>query len=186
MLVVAGDSGGGGLATSLVERLDDQGEAGPDALILLSPEVDLDLDDPSISENAATDILPWNIPVSPYLRGVDPADHRVSALHARVDCYPPTIVVSGGLEMFRDSVRRLVDRMRVEGVDVHSVEVDGVFHVFPILLPWSSCARDVVDRIAAFVDQVVASAADRDEAHRTTGLSDEPSDESSDEPVAPG
>jgi acetyl esterase/lipase len=158
VLVVAGDSGGGGLATSLVEELADRGDPGPDGLVLLSPEVDLDLDDPSISENAGTDILPWNIPVSPYLRGVDPADHRVSALHARVDCYPPTIVVSGDLEMFRDSVRRLVDRMREAGVDVQAVEVDGVFHVFPILLPWSSCARDVVGRIDRFVDGVVVGA----------------------------
>ena len=112
-------------------------------------------DDPSISENATSDILPWNIPVSPYLRGVDPADHRVSALHARVGCYPPTIVVSGGAEMFRDSVRRLVARMDEEGVAVQAVEVDGVFHVFPILLPWSHCAKDVVGRIDDFVDRLV-------------------------------
>ena len=159
VLLVAGDSGGGGLATSLVERIDEEGVRGPDGLVLISPEVDLDLDDVSISENAATDILPWNIPVSPYLRGVDPADQRVSAVHARVGCYPPTIVVSGGAEMFRDSVRRLVDRMESEGVAVRAVEVDGVFHVFPILLPWSTCARDVVERIDAFVDDVVAAPA---------------------------
>ncbi len=72
VLVVAGDSGGGGLATSLVEQIDGDGDRGPDAVVLLSPEVDLDLDDPSISENAGTDILPWNIPVSPYLRGGRP------------------------------------------------------------------------------------------------------------------
>lgn len=159
LLVVAGDSGGGGLATSLVEELDERGAPGPDGLVLVSPEVDLDLDDVSISENAPTDILPWNIPVSPYLRGVDPADHRVSALHARVDCYPPTIVVAGGAEMFRDSVRRLVARMDEEGVAVSAVEVEGVFHVFPILLPWSSCAKDVVGQIDDFVDGLVARAA---------------------------
>ncbi len=57
--------------------------------------------------------------------------------------------------MFRDSVRRLVDRMGSAGVEVQAVEVDGVFHVFPILLPWSSCAREVVGRIDDFVDGVV-------------------------------
>jgi acetyl esterase/lipase len=165
VLIVAGDSGGGGLATSLVEDLDERGEPGPDGLVLLSPEVDLDLDDPSISENAMSDILPWNIPVSPYLRGVDPADHRVSALHARVDCYPPTIVVSGGAEMFRDSVRRLVARMEEEDVAVQAVEVDGAFHVFPILLPWSHCAKDVVERIDDFVDGLVEPVRSASPAH---------------------
>ncbi len=159
VLIIAGDSGGGGLATSVVEQLDEQGGRGPDGLVLLSPEVDLDLDDASIADNASTDILPWNIPVSPYLRGVDPEDGRVSAVHARVGCYPPTIVVSGGAEMFRDSVRRLVDSMRDEGVSVEAVEVDGVFHVFPILLPWSTCAKEVVARIDGFVDDLVVRVA---------------------------
>src|SRR5690606_25290606 len=42
--IVAGDSGGGGLATSLMPELQDRGLPAPAALVLFSPEVDLDLD----------------------------------------------------------------------------------------------------------------------------------------------
>lgn len=161
VLIVAGDSGGGGLATSLVEALADADRPGPDGLVLLSPEVDLDLDDPSVTENASADILPWNIPVSPYLRGVDPADGRVSAVHAEVETYPPTFVASGGREMFRDAIRRLVDRMEAAGLDVEALEEPGMFHVFPILMPWASASRRVVAAIDDFVDRQVVLAAER-------------------------
>ena len=39
-------------------------------MILFSPELDLVLDEPSITENADRDILPWNIPTAPYLHGI--------------------------------------------------------------------------------------------------------------------
>ena len=42
-LMVAGDSGGGGLATSLISYLHNQGMPRPAALALFSPEIDLDL-----------------------------------------------------------------------------------------------------------------------------------------------
>ena len=73
-LIVAGDSGGAGLATSLVTELVERDTPAPAALVLFSPEVDLDLNQPSVTENAQRDILPWNIPVTSYLQGVEPDD----------------------------------------------------------------------------------------------------------------
>jgi epsilon-lactone hydrolase len=105
-LFVAGDSGGGGLATSLL--LDSRAHhlPRPAGVVLFSPEVDLALDEPSIVENAETDILPWNIPVGPYLHGIDPHNKFVSAVYADLSRYPPTLVAFGDEEMFRDPIRR--------------------------------------------------------------------------------
>ena len=135
---VAGDSGGGGLANTLILRRLAQVDATPPAgLILFSPEVDLELDEPSVTENAALDILPWNIPTAAYLHGVDPDEGFVGAAYANLTGFPPTFVTWGADEMFRDPIRRYVKRLDHAGVTNYACEVPGMFHVFPILVPWA-------------------------------------------------
>ena len=83
----------------------------PAGLILFSPEVDLRLDEPSVTENAHLDILPWNIPTASYLHGEDAASASVSPLNADLVGFPPTFVGWGGDEMFRDPIRRYAERL---------------------------------------------------------------------------
>jgi acetyl esterase/lipase len=125
---------------------------------LLPPEFHPDLDDPSVTENASHDILPWNIPVTPYLHGVAPADGRVSADRADVSMYPPTIVAFGDLEMFRDGIRRFVENLERSGVHVEAHEEEGMYHVFPILMPWADAAKRTFVAVDAFVDRCRLSA----------------------------
>ena len=154
-LIVAGDSGGGGLATSLMAELSERGLPRPACLVLFSPEVDLELDHPSVTDNAPKDILPWNIPVTSYLHGVGPDDARVSAVFADADWFPPTFVVSGGDEMFRDGIQEFVDRLGAAGVETEVHLEEGMFHVFPILMPWSEPARRVFAAMDRFVEEHV-------------------------------
>ena len=69
---MAGDSSGGGLAASLMFAMAAVRPPAHRRLILFSPEVDLRLDEPSVTENADRDILPWNIPTAAYLHGRRP------------------------------------------------------------------------------------------------------------------
>ncbi len=158
-LIVAGDSGGGGLATSLVSCLKDRGLPPPAALLLFSPEIDLDLDHPSITDNASHDILPWNVPVTPYLHGVQPSDGRVSAVYSdpEPEWFPPTFVCSGGQEMFRDGIRDFVAGLQAADVEVQAIEEPGMFHVFPILMPWAAASERVVAQLDEFVELHVKS-----------------------------
>ncbi|MFW0785872.1 alpha/beta hydrolase fold domain-containing protein [Gordonia sp. CPCC 206044] len=144
-LVIAGDSGGGGLATSLISHLHAQSMPVPAAVALFSPEVDLDLDHPSITQNAPLDILPWNVPVTAYLQGIQPNDARVSIMHAEPDpeWFPPTFVCWGADEMFRDGIREFAKTLEGAGVRVYAMEEFGMFHVFPILMPWAESSRRV-------------------------------------------
>lgn len=144
-LLIAGDSGGGGLATSLIAHLRAEGLPRPGALALFSPEVSLELDSPSMTENAGSDVLPWSIPVTPYLQGVAPGDARVSATHAdpEPDWWPPTFVAWGGSEMFRDGIREFAQRIRDSDVPLAAMEEEGMFHVFPILMPWAESSKRV-------------------------------------------
>ena len=158
-LFLAGDSGGGGLATSLlVAAPEGVPVVRPAGLVLYSPEVDLRLDEPSLTDNAESDILPWNIPTASYLHGMDASSGYVSAVDADLDGFPPVAVSWGGDEMFRDPIRRFVERLEKAGVETHAHEVPGMFHVFQILMPWAESSRAIYDHVARFTDRIMEGA----------------------------
>jgi monoterpene epsilon-lactone hydrolase len=164
-LLIAGDSAGGGLATALMcatEMADLPTVAG---MILFSPEVDLRLDKPSMTENADLDILPSRIPSTAYLQGVDPGERCVSAIEHEIGRWPPTFVSFGAHEMFRDSIRLLVRRLDDADIDTIAIEEPGMFHVFPILLPWTLAAQRTLDAVQDFTATALAS----DAAEQRTG-----------------
>ena len=137
--LIAGDSGGGGLAGSLLYEMGARGMRAPVGVLLFSPEISLVFDEPSVTENAPYDVLPWNIPTNSYLHGLDPRDVAVSG--SDVTAWPPTFIVYGGDEIFRDPIRELVDRLRAAGVPTDAHEQPGMFHVFPVLVPWAASSR---------------------------------------------
>jgi acetyl esterase/lipase len=158
-IFLAGDSGGGGLAnTVLLEDAETIDPVRPAGLLLFSPEVDLRLDEDSITDNADHDILPWNIPTAAYLHGLDVTSSVVSPLSADLNGFPPTCVTWGGDEMFRDPIRRYVDRLRAAGVQTDAREFDGMFHVFQILMPWADNSRQVFRHVHQFMQRVLAEA----------------------------
>jgi len=149
-LFVAGDSGGGNLATSLLVAAPGRQLPRPAGLVLFSPELSLTLDEPSITENADRDILPWNIPVRPYLHGLEPRDERVAVADVDLLGFPPTFVAYGGDEMFRDPIRRFVARLERAGIDTTAIEEPDMFHVFPILMPWADASGRVYRALGDF------------------------------------
>jgi acetyl esterase/lipase len=150
-LFIAGDSSGGGLATSLLYSMQRTHHRPVAGVILFSPELDLLLDEPSMADNADLDILPWNIPTSAYLHGRDPASQPVSADAQDLSGWPPTFVSFGSDEMFRDAIRRFVVNLERAGVDTTALEEPGMFHVFPILMPWADSSRRTYRAVAGFI-----------------------------------
>ena len=148
---LAGDSGGGGLVTTMIYVMEKTRHRPLAGVMLFSPEVDLRLDEPSMSENAGKDILPWNIPTAAYLHGRDPGDASVSAVDQDVDGWPPALVAYGADEMFRDPIREFVAHLQKAGVETVALEEPGMFHVFPILMPWAEASRRVFSAVADFV-----------------------------------
>lgn len=59
--------------------------------------------------------------------------------------------------MFRDGIREFVANLRAAGVDVNALEEEGMFHVFPILMPWAGASRRVFRELDGFVDMHVRS-----------------------------
>jgi acetyl esterase/lipase len=143
-------------------------------VILFSPEVDLLLDEPSVADNAPRDILPWNIPTSPYLHGRRARDGVVSALDQDVSHWPPTFVSFGSDEMFRDSIRVLVEHLEDAGVDTVAMEESGMFHVFPILMPWADASRRTYDAVGRFVTERLPGPAEPRPSTVVAGPNDPP------------
>jgi monoterpene epsilon-lactone hydrolase len=155
-MIIAGDSGGGGLVGNVLHRLSKDSQNRPGAVLLFSPEVSLTLCEDSVIDNAPFDVLPWNIPVNSYLHGIDPHDERVDILLDDLEGWPPTFLVYGADEMFRDSIRTFAKKLEEAGVPHETMEVEGMFHVFPFLLPWARESRDAYRRAGEFVRAALA------------------------------
>jgi monoterpene epsilon-lactone hydrolase len=156
-LFLAGDSGGGGLVGSVLYALEMAGLPRPAATVLFSPEVSLVLNEPSVTENAQLDVLPWNVPTNAYLHGNNPEDAAISVLAQDLSSWPPTFVAWGTDEIFRDAIRTFVDRLGESGVQCYSFEAEGMFHVFPFLLPWAHESKQVYDEVGVFIADIIAT-----------------------------
>lgn len=146
-IVFAGDSGGGGLTATLVLEVERAGLPLPRGILLFSPEVDLVLDEPSVTENADLDILPRHVPVQPYLGDLDAHTAIVSTVYADLTGFPNTLVAFGDDEIFRDAIRRFVTRLEDAGVPTVVREEPGMFHVYMILMPWAPASQRLYRRI---------------------------------------
>jgi monoterpene epsilon-lactone hydrolase len=173
-LLIAGDSGGGGLLGTVLLRMRTEGLGQPAGVLMFSPEVSLTLNEPSITDNAPLDVLPWNIPVNSYLHGINPDDERVDVLLDDMADWPPTFVVYGADEMFRDAIRELVRKLESAQVPYVASEVEGMFHVFPFLLPWTSESRDAYRRAGEFAKAVLEREKDAIEPLRILSPSSAP------------
>ena len=121
-------------------------------VMLFSPELDLLLDEPSVSDNADRDILPWNIPTTAYLHGRDPG----SAVGVRrsTRTWPDGPRPSSPSAATRCSVTPsgiFVTHLEGAGVDTTAIEEPGMFHVFPILMPWAEGSRRAYRAVGEFV-----------------------------------
>ena len=134
-IAVVGDSAGGGLAMTLLLRLRAAGEELPGSVGLISPWLDLTCSAPSITANAASDVMlapAWlAIAANMYGGPEDAADLR--PLDADLTGLPPLHVVAGGGELLVDDADGLVARARAAGVPVSYRRVEGMWHDFPVL-----------------------------------------------------
>ncbi len=53
--------------------------------------------------------------------------------------------------MLRDAIREFVDHLEGAGVRTVALEEPGMFHVFPILMPWADGSRRAYRAVGEFV-----------------------------------
>lgn len=155
-LLLAGESAGGNLALLVAQQAVAAGWRLPEAMALLSPGVDLRVDealfvpvwgsDPTLHPSRMFDVL------DRYVAGADTADPGISPLFGPMDLLPPTIITTGTRDQFVNMCLRLHRKMRQSGVDVECNVWDGLWHVFEFYDEYPEAAESLRE-IASFLNR---------------------------------
>lgn len=163
-LVVVGDSAGGGLTLSLLQRLRDAGAPLPAAAGLLSPWVDL-VPDARRTRAAGSDPLldpvMLNEWVAPYAGSRDPRDPGISPLHGDLSGLPPIVLHSGADDPLVTDALALERRLR-QTAGAGTVEHrswPGRWHVFHLQAGFLADADAAVAELGARLARHAARAA---------------------------
>lgn len=155
-IVIAGDSAGGNLALAAALKLKDEGEEPPDAVVALSPAVDLTWQSPSLETHADVDpiLRPDRLPLvaQAYVQDAERMDHPyVSPVFGDFHGLTSLLVQVGDREVLLDDAKRIAGRAREHGVDTELQIYPDMPHVFQLFAPTIGAADDAVDRIGDFV-----------------------------------
>ncbi|MEO3385592.1 alpha/beta hydrolase [Mesorhizobium sp. CAU 1741] len=152
-VALAGDSAGGNMALVLTMMAAEEGWPLPRRLALISPGVDMTLQDEET--HAVARIDPWlgieggRESVRIYAGGLDFSDWRISPRYGDLTALPPTLVLSGTRDLLHPDTLTFVQRAKTAGADVELVVGQGMIHVWPLLdMPETRPARD---RIVEFL-----------------------------------
>ncbi|MCY3997498.1 MAG: alpha/beta hydrolase [Rhodobacter sp.] len=157
-LILIGDSAGGGLALSAVCHLRDSGGPLPDAMVLLSPWLDLSLSGPDLRAGIIDDpILTLNNLrnfAALYLDGRNVRDPDASPLWNRFDNLPPLLAHSAELDLLREDVFRLADAWP-DAPSIQHKHFPGMLHSFHFFAGTMPEADQAVREIGRFVDDSI-------------------------------
>ncbi|MBB1025171.1 MULTISPECIES: alpha/beta fold hydrolase [unclassified Dietzia] len=146
---LAGDSAGGQIALSAVMELRDRGVPPLPATILISPALDLAMDNPDIDRVQPRD--PWlareglRVFIDAWRVDLPLDDPRVSPLCGDFTGVGPLTVFAATRDIVLPDVRLGVERARAAGVDVTYVEEKDLLHVHPLQpTPEGRAARETI------------------------------------------
>ena len=133
-LTLMGDSAGGGFVHSFCQYLKTVDLPQPDRIITFSPWVDISMSNPPYdSENDPIlgEIGLQEIGKS-WAGDWDTQDYRVSPLFGDNAGLPDTLIFVGESEIFCKDVKKYVENLKKDGVDVKLVIGCGLFHIYPL------------------------------------------------------
>lgn len=155
-IVLAGDSAGANLALSLALRLRDAGRRQPEALLLVSPWLDLTASRPSCRDNERFDYGRTGFLLAQardFAGGLPLDDPRVSPLGAELSGLAPLLVVVGGAERLHDEGVELVALARRAGVAAELYVAAELPHVPPLFAAFHPEGARALARSAQYVRQ---------------------------------
>ena len=136
-VVMMGDSAGGGLALGVAEWLANEGEPLPERLILLSPWVELSMDNPDIEALVPQDPVLHLDLVKVHGRvwadDLDTHDWRVSPLYGDMAGLPPVTLYAGTRELLYPDLMLLRDKLTAAGVALDFHLGRGLNHEYPLM-----------------------------------------------------
>jgi len=166
-VLIAGDSGGGGLALALAVQVRDSGRPAPAGIALLSPWVDLrPAHKPSAVPGEAVLGADWLQACAAHYAGTATDDPRVSPQLADLRGLPPVLVQCGTDERLAGQSRSLHAALQAAGVDSTLDIEPRRWHVFQLHAGQLPSANAAVSRLARFAQRTLdAVAAPRHSVH---------------------
>ena len=148
-LFVGGDSAGGNLTLSLLQKIRNLGLAMPKAACLFSPWLDLTHSGDSMASNADVDPM---LPVimlkrcaDIYAAGADKNDPLISPTFADMIGFPSMIIHVGSTEILLDDAKTITALCEQAGVEVELNIWEKAPHAFPILIKFLPEARAAIE-----------------------------------------
>lgn len=133
-VVFAGDSAGGGIALAEAQRCRDRAGRNADHLVLLSPWVDVTMNNPAAREVQERDVsLDCDLLAAAgrwWAGDRNPSDPLISPANGNLADLPPMTVVQGGRDVLAPDVIKMVGKVYDVGGRVRLAEAAEGFHVY--------------------------------------------------------
>lgn len=156
ILVIMGDSAGGGLALGFTEYLKEMDAALPNAVILISPWVDLTMSNEEIADYEGVDPLldvgTLQAAAKVWAGDTDLTDYRLSPIDGDLKDLPDVTVLTGTHEILYPDAMLLYDRLVDAGNYATLITGEGMNHDYP-LIPIPE-GREAVHQIAELITQL--------------------------------
>jgi len=157
-IVFAGDGSGANLVISLVHYLKSKSVRLPEAVIALSPWVDLSCTSPVFKSRKNPDPLHTRDTFCQlalqYTYQSNFSNQNVSPILGDFSRFPPLYIQCGNRELLVDDARRLAEKAGHAGVDVVLDIVDDMWHLFQALDTLTPEAQHAVRRVGTWVRQL--------------------------------
>ena len=135
-IVLMGDSAGGGFCAGFCEMLAAEGVRQPDKLILLSPWLDVRMENPDIQSFEDLDPMlgSWGLREmgTIWAGDVSPEDYRISPITGDVSGLRNVTMFVGTREIFNPDVKAFYHKLRQNGVSAKLWIGNGMNHVWPL------------------------------------------------------
>ena len=152
-VVLMGGSAGGGFALGFAQHLVRLGLPQPDRIVLISPWLDLTLQNPRIEAADRADVLLDRDALIPnglaWAHGDDPADYRLSPINGSLYSLAPVTVLVGTQDLLYPDVQRLQTAAESAGLDFDFHVYEGADHAFAMSA--GSAGDDARSRIEALI-----------------------------------
>lgn len=157
-IVIAGDSAGGGLTLATLLQIRDCGLPTPKCAITISPGACCFPDQQLIERKCKSDAMLTVDYVKSILNAYIPNEedrHHPYASPAKADFkgLPPIMITVSKEEILYGDAVKVRGRAEEAGIDVEWLERPGVFHVWPIMVPFVPEANRDLNKITRFIER---------------------------------